>query len=314
MKNVKSICVSFLAPMENHMANGGEKLLGNASSIKKRPDGRVYISGQMQRHALFSAIDRFNLEDEDRGDTYVSNGDGITSRIETDLRADLGGFMHPSQGNYSGRRIAPVSATFATAMEPSEISRDLLLRLKQDPDEKADQNQALATAEFSQSDEMHMNFHLDVSALSVSKRFKYEEQDDKTGMHVGTEYVRHADSAERLRRAKLFVKATRFLSDYAMQARAATTGEPQKAFIVLDTVHSRKASRFYQMDDSEQKTFLSELDDRGAKVFIGDDTLTDGLAVFEAYRNALESIESLYDPTGGAEPVPFRSYAEEADG
>ena len=44
---IKGILVSSLAPFENHMANNGEKLLGNASSIKRRPDGCVYISGQM---------------------------------------------------------------------------------------------------------------------------------------------------------------------------------------------------------------------------------------------------------------------------
>lgn len=58
---IKGILVTALAPFENHIANGGEKLLGNASSIKRRPDGRVYVSGQMQRHVLFSAIDRLNL-------------------------------------------------------------------------------------------------------------------------------------------------------------------------------------------------------------------------------------------------------------
>lgn len=60
---IKGILVTALAPFENHIANGGEKLLGNASSIKRRPDGRVYVSGQMQRHVLFSAIDRLNLAD-----------------------------------------------------------------------------------------------------------------------------------------------------------------------------------------------------------------------------------------------------------
>lgn len=34
---IKGILVSSLAPFENHMANNGEKLLGNASSIKRRP-------------------------------------------------------------------------------------------------------------------------------------------------------------------------------------------------------------------------------------------------------------------------------------
>lgn len=70
---IKGILVSLLAPFEDHIANGGEKLLGNASSIKRRPDGRVYISGQMQRHVLFSAIDRLNNADEAKEDTFVSD-------------------------------------------------------------------------------------------------------------------------------------------------------------------------------------------------------------------------------------------------
>ena len=82
---IKGILVSLLAPFEDHIANGGEKLLGNASSIKRRPDGRVYISGQMQRHVLFSAIDRLNNADKAKGDTFVSNGDGITDKIESVL-------------------------------------------------------------------------------------------------------------------------------------------------------------------------------------------------------------------------------------
>ena len=83
---IKGILVTLLAPMSDHIANGGEKILGNASSIKRRPDGRVYISGQKQRHALFSAMDRLNRESAVSGDTYVSNGDGVTTLVEKDLR------------------------------------------------------------------------------------------------------------------------------------------------------------------------------------------------------------------------------------
>ena len=43
MEKIKGILVSIVVPMDNHIANGGEKLLGNASSIKRRNDGKVYI-------------------------------------------------------------------------------------------------------------------------------------------------------------------------------------------------------------------------------------------------------------------------------
>jgi CRISPR-associated protein Cst2 len=300
--NIKAISVTLLAPMENHIANGGEKLLGNASSIKRRPDGRVYISGQMQRHALFSALERLNLESDGRGDTYVSNGDGVTNQIERDLRADMGGFLHTSAGDYSGRRTAPVTATPAVAQEESSVGRDLLIRIKMNENEESEQKQALATNEFSQSDLMAMSFHLDASALSVSKRFEYEDE-----KHVQTRYVKHVDDAERLRRAQLFLTATGALTDYANQARNATSGEPQEVLIVLDSRLSRKASRFFQMNEAERQNLLDELDARGAHYFHGDDTTTAGLSVAQAYNQAQQKLEAegMFDPTGGAVPVPF---------
>ena len=176
---IKGILVTSLVPFENHMANGGEKLLNNASSIKRRPDGRVYISGQMQRHVLFAAIERLNIADADRGGTFVSNGDGISDQIEKDLRAVLGGFMHTNAGSYSGRRTAPLSVTPAVALKESEVGRDLLVRIKMDSDGK---EQALATREFSQHDIMHMNFFLDISELSISKTYTYENTDVEPGI------------------------------------------------------------------------------------------------------------------------------------
>ncbi len=311
---IKGILVTALAPFENHIANGGEKLLGNASSIKRRPDGRVYVSGQMQRHVLFSAIDRINAADTAKGETFVSNGDGISNLIEKDLRADLGGFMHPSKGDYSGRRTAPLSVTPAIAISVSEVGRDLLIRIQnnvkggkaysdgyiiRDADslkEASDsdgQKQALATKEFSEYDLMHMNFFLDISALSISKAFEY-----KNSFNLGTKYFKHAGDDERKRRARLYLEATKSMNDYASQARNAVSGEPQKVLIVFDTVLSRKASRYFVAGEQEQKNILEELEARGAKYFIGDDTTNK--SVYNAYKEALAFLaaNSLYDPAG----------------
>lgn len=309
--NLKAISVTLLAPMENHTANGGEKLLGNASSIKRRPDGRVYISGQMQRHALFSAMERLNWEDAERGATYVSNGDGVTNDLARDLRADLGGFLHTSEGDYSGRRTAPVTATPAVALEPSETVRDLLIRLKMNPAGKAEskQKQALATNEFSQADMMQMSFFLDVSAMGISKRPEYKGE-----RHVDTLFFKHVSDEERKRRAKLFLESTRFLTDYANQARNATSGEPQQVFIVLDTRLSRKASRYFQTGfdgnsaNREREHLIRELEARAAQHFFGDDTADgSGMSVHEAYEAALRVLEDamLCDPTNGGEVVSF---------
>lgn len=304
MENIKGILVSIVAPMDNHIANGGEKLLGNAGSIKKRNDGRVYVSGQMQRHVLFSAIERINLEESKNttlicdtlkvNDTYVSNGDGISNAIEIDLRADLGGFMHPSAGSYSGRRTAPLTVTPAVATKASEITRDLLVRVKMN-EEESSRDQALATKEMSDSDVMIMNFFLDITTLSISKIFKYNGE-----YHVSTEFVKHVNETERKRRVKLFLEATRSMTDFANQARNAVSGEPQKVLIVFDNKLSRKASRYFEASDKEKTNIIAELEDRAALPIIGSDT--DGTkSVNAAYKEAFEVLgkSTLFDPCQG---------------
>lgn len=318
MQNIKGILVSIIVPMENHIANGGEKLLGNASSIKRRNDGRVYISGQMQRHVLFSAMERLNLTDKSDnlfkelkicGDlkvenTFVSNGDGISNAIEVDLRADLGGFMHPTAGSYSGRRTAPLTVTPAVAMKESQITRDLLVRMKINTEE-ATKDQALATKEMSDSDIMLMNFFLDITTLSISKTFSYKGE-----FHVSTDFVKHVNETERKRRVKLFLDATRSMSDFANQARNAVSGEPQKVLIVFDNKLSRKACRYFEADENEQKNIIAEIKDRKAEHFIGDDTTEK--SVLMAYNEAFELLNdnetTLFDPCNG--DVNIKSFAK----
>lgn len=285
--SIKGILITMLAPMENHIANGGEKLLGNASSIKRRPDGKVYVSGQMQRHVIFSAIDRLNQDDASKDKTYVSNGDGIGNNIETDIRADLGGFMHPSKGDYSGRRTAPLSVTPAVALSEGEIGRDLMLRLS-----TMDRNNAVATREFSQGDMMHMNFFLDINSVGISKVFNYENN-----FHINSSYIKHINNDERKRRTKLFIEATRMMNDYANQARNAVSGEPQHVLIVFDTKMSRKASRYFVAGEIEKKNILDELKDRNATFFLGDDTIGE-MSVDKAYKQAIDFLSKtdLFDP------------------
>lgn len=316
---IKGILVTMLAPMSDHIANGGEKILGNASSIKQRPDGRVYISGQKQRHALFSAMERLNFKDSQRNGTYVSNGDGVTTVIEKDLRADLGGFLQTKKEHYSGRRTAPLSATPAVAyneLRPSavgdsskagsEVGRDLLIRLK--VNQGGDRDQALATREYSQEDLMLMNFFIDVGAVSIRKRFTYKDE-----MHLDTEYVKHVDEGERRRRIRLALEATNSLTDYANQARNAVSGEPQKVLLVFDTKLSRKASRYFRAGEVEQANILKELDRRGAKYFLGNDTSGEGMSVMDAYDAAYKFFDenALFDPTGDAATMTSEQFEKE---
>ena len=324
---IKSILVTAVAPFDDHAANRGEKLLGNASSIKRRPDGRVYVSGQMQRHALFSAVDRLNRNSEGAGDTFVANGDAPTTDIGRDLRSDLGGFLDTNKGNYSGRRTAPVSATPAVALRPSRVGRDLLVRLKMDNrkgtgGDAEGRDQVIATNEYSQNDEMVMNFSLDVGAVGMIKKYqygKYEGDGDKATefAHVNTVFDPEIDEVEHARRCRLFLEATASITDYANQARNAVSGEPSRVLIVLDPKHSRKAVRYWKEIDpapneteeqareraerkaTERRSILAELDDRGALYFIGDDTgQHSDTPVYEAYKQAIDAFErnELYRP------------------
>lgn len=287
---IKGILVTMTAPFENHRANGGENILGNVSSIKKRPDDKCYVSGQMQRHVLFSSIDRFNMDyqrenhitEKDDKHTFVSNADGITGKIECDLRADMGGFLHTIDGG-AIRRTSPISVTPAVAKDKSDFGRDLLVRLNQNVNTT---EQAIVSTEYSKNDDMCMSFFLDVTALSMYKTYKYEGN-----FHISTEYHKFAYEVERKRRAELFLNATRFMNDYANQARNAVCGEPQKVLIVFDNVLSRKASRYFKAEETEQENIKAELEDRGAAYFFGDDTDKDEKSVFKAYKEALKFLD-----------------------
>jgi CRISPR-associated protein Cst2 len=235
-------------------------------------------------------------------DAHVSTGDGTTYQVERDLRADLGGFLLTDVEGEGGRRTAPVSATPAVALNKSDTVRDLLLRLN---NQSGDNN--IATMETSQNDPMRMAYSLDCTSLSTSVQHEYEAPENgDQGMHVDTNHVRHVDEPERKRRARLFLEATRFVTDYASQARNSATGEPKKVLIVLDPRISRKASLYFSMSDPEQDSLLSELEARGAKVIFGDDTKAEPQSVYEAYEEALETIDSegIVGYASG-DPIPY---------
>lgn len=287
-KPIVGILVSLVAPFENHIANGGEKLLGNASSIKRRPDGKVYVSGQMQRHVFFSALKRLNDLDQNKGDTFVSNADGITNDITHDLRADLGGYMHTSEGQNSERRTGALSVTVAVAKEESKVKNDLLNRIATNPE----LDPALVTKEFSQHDDMIMNFYLDLNSLSITEEPVYEG-----GWNVRVGYNNHnVNDDERKRRARLFLQATALMNDYANKARNAVCGEPEKVIIVFDTIASRKASRYLLASEKVQKNIEEELIARSATIYKGDDTTEK--SVYQAYKEAFVFLEKaeLYTP------------------
>ena len=99
------------------------------------------------------------------------------------------------------------------------------------------------------------------------------------------------------------------MNDYANQARNAVSGEPQQVLIVFDTKMSRKASRYFvTTQEVERLNILEELNERGAKYFLGDDSGEN--SVYKAYKEAFNFLEnnSLYDPSKGDDFV--KTFAE----
>lgn len=288
---IKNILVTARSKLEMHRANSAQNRLGNATSIKQRPDGRVYIAGQMQRHAFFEALKALDESEE----TYVSNGDATSYQIEKDLRADLGGFMlSETLSGEQARRTGPLSAASAVAEDSSSTVRDLLLRLRTDGGTENN----IATMELSQEDVMTWSMSLNLRKLSTSERYLFDaaEEEDR-GMHVKTERVRHCDPEEKRRRAELFLKASSKITEHASQARNMTTAEPFEVLIVLDTEISRKAKQYFDSPEAKQGAILAELEARGAEYFYGSDLDEEKDFVFEAFNDAVETLREreIYD-------------------
>lgn len=288
---IKNILVTARSKLEMHRANSGQNRLGNASSIKQRPDGSVYISGQMQRHAFFEALKATDENDE----TYVSNGDATSYQVERDLRADLGGFMlSETLSGEQARRTAPLSAEPAVAEDSSSTVRDLLLRLRTDG--STDNN--IATQELSQEDVMNWSMSLDLRKLSTSERYYFDaDEEDDRGMHVQTEHIRHCSLDEKKRRAKLFLRAASQITEHASQARNMTTAEPFEVLIVLDNKISRKAAQYFDSPSAKKEAILEELVAREAEYFYGSDLDEEEDFVFEAFDEAVSTLgeREIYD-------------------
>jgi CRISPR-associated protein Cst2 len=301
---IRNLLVTYVTEMDMHRANSGRNRLGNASAIKQRPDGKVYISGQMQRHAFFESLRRQDERDDqdEKDETYVSPGDGTTYHVEKDLRADLGGFFHPEIfAAQAKRRTSPMSATAAVAREESNTVQDLLLRLS--GESNGDNN--IATMQTSQSDRMVGSFSLDLTALTISRAFEYGEifDGEDRGVRVGEREIPHQDEAERRRRARLFLEAIQHLGDYASQARNMVSGSPDTVLISVDTRVNRKPAKYFkggneaQQEDPQQEAIRREVESRDGRTFLGSDG-GEGQTVEEAFEAAKQTIRDgdFYHP------------------
>ena len=78
--------------------------------------------------------------------------------------------------------------------------------------------------------------------------------------------------------------------------------------IVFDPILSRKAARYFEAGEIERANILKELDERGAKYFIGDDHTKN--SVLKAYNEALEFLKSNELYTCDSDNSKVRSFED----
>lgn len=98
------------------------------------------------------------------------------------------------------------------------------------------------------------------------------------------------------------------MNDYANQARNAVCGEPQHVIIVFDNILSRKATRYFEAGETERANIIKELDERGAKYFIGDDRTEN--SVLKAYNDAFEFLRANDLYTCDSDDSKVRSFED----
>jgi len=271
MKNtIRTINISTEYVFEMHNVNANE------DASPKNVKGRFYISGQKVRFMLMSGLNLFN---RDSKDTFVSTSDGVTCNISDDLRSDLNGYMETGDKIYGNKRNSPVYTSFALSKKKSTFFEDLWVRFKTSNSEDKHNAQRINNKTYSELDVVNFNYMLDCSMLSTTK---YYEFDPSKKTFISEHYIKHVDETERKRRVRLFIEATSQLIGLANQARNAVVNTPEKVFIAFDEVGS--FVKFFEMDQNRQSDYLSDLNTRKIKYFIGDNKKVEsGFSVREAY-------------------------------
>lgn len=271
---IRSLKISNQFVFENHNVNANE------SASPKSVDGKSYISGQKLRYMMLNAICDLN----DNKEYIVSTGDAPLCNITKDLRSDIGGYMDAgNKETYANKRTSPLRVSFSVSKNKSKYFDDLFVRFKTNPlDVTANSEQRINTKTYSHKDVFNVNVSLDCVKLSSIELFDFDEKNK----FIKKEVINLVDEKERKRRVSLVIQSLVYLQGLANQSRNAVENKAVKTFICFDTIDSFE--KYFDKTEVEQQHFLTELDNRGAKYFIGSSENTDGITVEIATRNAID--------------------------
>lgn len=274
MKKIRKINVCTEMLLENHNINANEE------GTNKEVNGRSAISGQKLKYMLLNTIKDLN---NNENNIHISNGDGATGDVASDLRSDLGGFMNTADKSYSNRRTSPISVTYAVAKEKSNYFDDLFVRFtmneelkSKEKSEKKHGEQRINNKTYSSEDVIPFAFCLDCKSLSSTEYFNY-----KDGKHLSSVRYKHVTEEERKRRASMYILSTSQLEGWANQSRNAISNIPKKVFIAFNT--DNQFIDYFKLSESEQNSIKKMLDYKNVKYFIG----VGYEEVYKAYESAI---------------------------
>jgi CRISPR-associated protein Cst2 len=306
MKNkIASIGIVTKHHFEMHKVNADE------STYQKSVDEAAAVSGQKYRHMIFesmalnnelSAYEYSKHSSNGYGDSYFSNGDGISGNISKDIRSDLGGFMHPQENVHSRGREGILKSTYSRAHNDITYFSDTMLRLehpdntsaktktkKETGDEKVDRNNLQRILEkpgFSVSDRISFGSLLDISLLSSTERCVYDG-----GRNLKRYIEKHVSEDERVRRAHMYIDATNNLKGMANQTSHMVDSTAQEVFIVFNHDVNSRHINFFRMSETEKSNYLRRLNKKGVKYFYGNNN--EEFSVDDAYDAAHEYLSDV---------------------
>ncbi len=287
--SLKGVTLVWLSKTDLSNLNAGEGGGGNVTELKtynSDSGSKPYASGQSVRHALREAIERNNPG------VFLCTPESPCCDVINCWLCDLFGFLDPKPGQGSNRRWSPIKATPALGQIASEIVTDLLIRMSDKPKpgdeaespaesevdvEEMEDDKAETTASTDQRIayvQIMSNVYRTGLSLDVANIGKVIEINHDNGK-VNRKIVDNIPVEERKNRATAVLDAIGGITDFAKQARNATSLSPD---IFIASTHSRYSHRTLRAlecdDDGKVKTdtlkvILQDLKDDGATLFFG---------------------------------------------
>jgi len=264
---LKHLNVTFTMKMENHMANCGEKFIGNEITLKKDGNGDNYISGQQSKRFLKDSIlDSLqnNLPNckNTTSDSRICP-DNLNDSIENDVRANLFGMMQPEDNL---KRFAVIKTTNSKALIPSNNYNDLLLRFS-----TQDQNHSIVNREIGDD---FFNFKWDVDCTRICAEDVNATNLIDDYLEITTEVKMLTDVETKKKWIESILKGLENFCPGANQSRNLAPAYKNDFFVVFNQLyHDNKYLIFFELSLEKKISMLEYLKCEGINYILFDEEI-----------------------------------------